>query len=125
MHRYILALGLVIGTTMPTLAQQDNAAGHEKQIIDEIARKFEAGYNHKDAAAVAALYTKNTVEVAPSGIVQGRDAVQKRTEDEFKSGGHDLSINVQIAYSAGDTILSAGEWSAHFGEQPAHGYGQQ
>jgi hypothetical protein len=29
---------------------------------------------------------------------------------------------LKIAHSAGDTILSAGEWSAHLGEHPVHGY---
>ena len=122
MRRYLLALGMIAGVATPTLAQTNNPTGHEKQIIDDIARKWEAGYNRKDAAAVAALCTENVVLVAPNGIAQGRDAVQKQVDQDLKSNAHDMSIDVQIAYSAGDAILSTGEWRLTFGERPIHGY---
>jgi ketosteroid isomerase-like protein len=87
-----------------------------------VAKKWEAAYNRKDAAGVAALYTESAVEVAPTGIFQGRAAIQKRIEDDFKAGGHDLSISVKNIQSSGDVIMASGDWNGHYGSQAAHGY---
>lgn len=118
----IMTIGIVIGTTVPALAQQNNTSGQEAKIINGIARKFESAYNRKDAAGVASLYTEDAVEVSPAGIIQNRTAVRQRLEKDFQAGVHDLMINLKTAYSAGNIILSAGEWSARIGDQPTHGF---
>lgn len=115
---------LFVATMVPALAQQSTATEKDRQGITELARKWAAAYNRKDAAGVAALYTEDAVEVAPIGIVEGRSAVQKRIEGEFQAGGHDLALSKWRVTMSGDMAFVAGEWNAQYGSQAAHGYFQ-
>jgi hypothetical protein len=63
--RYVLALiGLTISFALPTAAQHKDTPDPQlrKQFLDFVKKSDEA-YNHNDAAALAALYTENRIEV--------------------------------------------------------------
>jgi ketosteroid isomerase-like protein len=55
------------------------AAAQEKQVTDdqyaELQKNFAEAYNRKDADAMAAAFTEDGIRVTPSGIFQGRDAI--------------------------------------------------
>ena len=72
--RSLLALvGLAIGFTLPTLAQQKDTV--DPQIIEQLnahCEKMDEAVNNNDAAAVAALFTKDGVLVTNSGPIYGR-----------------------------------------------------
>jgi ketosteroid isomerase-like protein len=117
-----LALGTTLAIAMPAVAQQTTERGGEPPSAN-VAKQWVAAYNKRDAAAVAALYSENATEVTPNGIIQGRDAVQKRIEADLQKGGHDLSIAIKQTQTTADTSYSLGEWSIKYeGEQSAHGY---
>ena len=119
---FIVSAGLAIGVTAQCFGQQSEASAKDQQSLDELAKKWAAAYNAKNATGVAALYTDNAIRVAPDGIVQGRLAIRKAMEDQFKAGGHDISISIKSMRSLGDVSWATGDWSAKFGDQPAHGW---
>ena len=121
-HLSLAMVGLLAGVVTPALAQPSNASSKDQQLITELAKKWEAAYNRKDAAGVAALYTESAVEVAPTGMFQGRNAIQKRIEADLKAGGHDLSIAVKSVQSVGDVVMASGDWNGNYGSQAVHGY---
>ena len=66
--RLALALvGLAISFAVPAFAQQKDTAA--SQIDEQIVKKFDEAFNNGDAAAVAALYTEDAVQVTPQGPV--------------------------------------------------------
>ena len=79
--RSLIALaGLVIGFTVPTFAQEKETVDPQiRQQLDALAKKFDEASNKADAAALAALFTQDAVEVAPEGLVYGRQALEKST----------------------------------------------
>jgi pimeloyl-ACP methyl ester carboxylesterase len=45
--------------------------------ISRVIKKFDEAFNNGDAAALAALYTEDAVQVTPQGPVFGREAIEK------------------------------------------------
>jgi hypothetical protein len=83
--------GLAIGFAAPVLAQEQNTVDPEvRQQIEAVAMKFDEAYK-QDAAALAALYTQNAVQVwgweSGSGAVSGQQAIEKVCERA--RGGYD------------------------------------
>ena len=72
--RLLLALvRLAISFALPTFAQEKEAVDPQiRQQLDALAKKFDEASNKADAAALAALFTQDAVEVAPEGLVYGR-----------------------------------------------------
>ena len=59
-------VGLAISFALPTFAQQKETVDPEiRQQLDALAKKFDDASNKADAAALAALFTQDAVEVAP------------------------------------------------------------
>ena len=71
--RLLLTLvGLAISFAMPTIAQQTSAPDPQlRQQIVALLEKFTEAWNNNDAAALAALYTQDAVEVRAAGGVGG------------------------------------------------------
>jgi nuclear transport factor 2 (NTF2) superfamily protein len=83
--RLIVAiLGLAISFAVPAFAQQKDTAA--SQIDEQIVKKFDEAFNNGDAAAVAALYTEDAVQVTPQGPVFGREAIEKLLTGVFQQG---------------------------------------
>jgi hypothetical protein len=63
--------GLAIGFVLPTLAQQSDTA--DPQIREQIVAlfgKFTEAWNNNDAAALAALYTKDAIFVVRNTLLR-------------------------------------------------------
>jgi hypothetical protein len=88
--------GLVFSLATPVLCQQKDTA--DPQIVQQrdllgvpkalgefgvLGMKEDEAFNKNDASAVAALFTKNRVLVAPDGMFYGRQAIEKRYADTF------------------------------------------
>jgi uncharacterized protein (TIGR02246 family) len=73
--------------------------------------------NAGDAAALVALYTDDAVFVTPSGILSGKEAIEKRYQDAFKDferrSVHVTSVSKPVeAHAIGDnTAWALGQWT--------------
>jgi uncharacterized protein (TIGR02246 family) len=67
---------LAISIAVPTFAQQKDTVA--------IGKKYAEAVNNNDAAAVAALYTEDAFDVADTGPIYGREAIQKHWADAFQ-----------------------------------------
>ena len=65
MKRLLLALaGLAFGFVFPILAQEKRPIDpQDRQEIEAIFMKFQEAFNKRDAAAIAAQYTQDAIEV--------------------------------------------------------------
>jgi ketosteroid isomerase-like protein len=112
----VLALaGAAISFLLPALAQQkDTVASH---IDEQIVKKFDEAFNNGDAAAVAALYTEDAVQVTPQGPVFGREAIEKLFTGMFQQGHFSNHLNKDdqgsphMIGTAGNEVWRTGEWS--------------
>jgi ketosteroid isomerase-like protein len=115
--RLLLAfVGLAIGLTAPTLAQQKDTI--DSQIAEQVTKKIDEGFNSGDAAAVGALFTEDAVFVTPQGPIFGREAIEKLFEGMFQQGHYSNHLNKDDQGSphtigtAGNEVWRTGEWSS-------------
>ncbi|MBV8523557.1 MAG: nuclear transport factor 2 family protein [Acetobacteraceae bacterium] len=86
-------------------------------------KTWQDAYNKGDAAAVAALYTADAIEVTPEGIRVGPAAVKERVEGSFKAGmKKQLVITATKCKIEGATRWSVGDWKNDTTEGPVGGF---
>jgi uncharacterized protein (TIGR02246 family) len=99
------------------MPQKDTADPQTVQEVRAIAMKFEEAYKKHDAAALAALFTKDALLLRDQGPVYGRQAIEKYHADMFQKWHF---IDVVIKYdqnsphaigTAGKDAWDNGEWS--------------
>ena len=88
--RLIVALvGLAISFALPTLAQEQNTVDPEvRQQIEAAHMKFVEAFNKHDAAAMAALFTFDAVQMldwGEGGTFSGQQAIEKHYALDFAS----------------------------------------
>ena len=89
-------VGLAISFALPTYAQQKDLADPQTtQKILAIAKAAEEAHNNHDAAAIAALYTRDAVFLTPEGPIIGRQAIQKWYTDDCFSRGTPKTASAQ------------------------------
>ena len=109
----------VVAAAMLLAAGPAQAAG-----IPDLGKRWEAAFNRKDAAAVAALHTNNAVWITPAGIMRGRAAILKGVEARLKAGFHAMSIHVLGGGAQGNMAWAIAEWHAlNRANRPISGYG--
>jgi uncharacterized protein (TIGR02246 family) len=116
--RLVVALvGLTIGFTVPILAQQKEPTPSEQdhQLVDAFNNKIDEAYKNNDPAAVAAFYAEDAVLVTDTGLIYGREAIQKHFADLFKQVHFSDHVGKVDQYSPriiGNQRWDTGEWSA-------------
>ena len=104
---------LVIGLAMSTFAQQKDTFDPQiAQQIRVLAMKFHEAINRNDAAAIAALYTEDGVNVGPGGASHGRQAIEKGYARVFQSWhpSNDISKFDRLK-AVGNEVRLSGRWS--------------
>ena len=121
--RLLLTLaGFAIGFVLPALAQEQNTVDPEvRQQIEAVHMKFVEAQNKGDAAAIAALFTQDAVQVwyglSEGGLASGQQAIEKRYRETFAAPSPLDSKIVQI-YPIGNDICAITEykimtWKGH------------
>ena len=110
--------GLAISFALSTYAQQKDLA--DPQTTQKILATFKAvdeAINNNDAAAYAALFTRDAVYVTESGPIIGRQAIQKHFTELYTwwhPKNHMTKVDGNAPHSigtAGNEVWATGEWS--------------
>jgi hypothetical protein len=109
---------LAIGVAAPALAQEQNTVDPEiRQQIEAVTKRREEAYNKYDAAAWAAFYTQDGIDVwsflSEGGAAVGLPAILKRYEAEFASYPAKQSFKVVQVYAIGNEICAIMEFIHH------------
>src|SRR5262249_22351417 len=121
--RFLLTLaGFAIGFVVPTLAQEQITVDPEvRQQIEAVHMKFVDAQNKGDAAAIAALFTQDAVQLwyglSAGGLASGQEAIEKRYKATFAAPTPIDSKILQI-YPIGNDICVTTEykvpmWKGH------------
>ena len=117
--RLVVALvGLAISFALPTFAQQNETV--DPQIIEQVSalgKKWDEADNNNDAAALGALFTEDAVLATDTGLVYGREAIEKHLADLLQKFRFSDHIGKADQYSphtigtAGNEMWATGERS--------------
>ena len=115
--RLLLSLvGLAIRFSLPSFAQEQKAVDQEiRQQIEAVLMKSGEAHNKHDAAAMAALFTQDAVQVldwSGGGTFFGREAIEKNLAVNFASSPPETVDKLVQMYAIGDEISATSEWSA-------------
>ena len=118
-RRLVVSLvGLAISFALPIYAQEKDLADPQTtQKILALGKAFDEAHNDNDAAAVAALFTRDAVLVTIEGPIFGRQAIQKYYTDLYqwwhpKNRITKLDENApHLIGTAGNELWATGEWS--------------
>jgi ketosteroid isomerase-like protein len=87
------------------------------------ATHWQDAYNKGDAAAVAAMYSPDAIEVSPAGITVGPAAVKERVESSINKAGMKTAVITTTKCNVdGTSKWSAGEWKSTTPQGPVAGY---
>jgi hypothetical protein len=112
-------VGLATSFALPALAQEQNTVDPEvRQQIEAVLVKGDEAYNKGDAAAFAARYTEEAIELTDQGPMYGREAIEKRHALDMKSFPGELSHELQV-YQIGIDVCAISKLSI----PPWKGYG--
>ena len=131
-------VGLAISFALMTFAQQKETADPRTaqqrdllgvaEALDEFGEFHQAldeAYNKNDAAAVAALFTKDALLVEPDGMFTGRQDIEKRYADTFQRSPI-ISFNTSRARrylnAIDNAVWGAGQWASTFQSQTGPGF---
>lgn len=97
-------LPLLVGlAAAPAVAGADVTESELMQAATELGRQYDANYNNKNPAGLAALYTSDGELVSPSGpIIRGREALRTYYADRFASGARGHAIKVVEVHVQGN-----------------------
>jgi ketosteroid isomerase-like protein len=110
--RLLFALvGLAISFALPTFAQQKETVDPEvRQQIEAVLMKFDEAFNKNDAAAIAALFTRDAVEVlgweTGGGAASGQQAIEKRYAINASAGFNNHVSKLVQVYPIGSEVCA-------------------
>jgi uncharacterized protein (TIGR02246 family) len=111
-------VGLAISFALPTYAQQKDLADPQTtQKILASVKAYDEAMNDNDAAAIAALFTRDAVFVTTEGPIIGRQAIEKWYADVFQwwhPKNHIIKVDgnaFHLIGTAGNELWATGEWS--------------
>ena len=122
MTRFLMIVpALAISLAAPASAQQVSEQD-ARQAGQSVLDAWNKTAQQKDAAAHAALFTEDAVQVTPQGLVSGRAAIEGRAAEDFKSLRFDPSKLEQAKMIGTEVMLRAGTWSGTYNgpDGPVH-----
>jgi ketosteroid isomerase-like protein len=113
--------GLASCLVLPSIAEEQNAVDPDvRQQIEAAVLKYQEACNNYDAAATAALFTLDAVEVVGSemadagSLASGREAIEKRYATHFASSPSKSSLKLVQVYAIGSEVCAISERSHSF-----------
>ena len=113
--------GLASCLLLPSIAEEQNTIDPAvRQQIEAAVLKYQEACNNYDAAATAALFTLDAVEVVGSemadagSLASGREAIEKRYAAHFASSPSKSSLKLVQVYAIGSEVCAISERSHGF-----------
>jgi len=113
--------GLASCLLLPSIAEEQNTIDPAvRQQIEAAVLKYQEACNNYDAAAVAALFTQDAIEVAyemamsEGSLASGREAIEKRYAAHFASSPSKSSLKLVQVYAIGSEVCAISERSHSF-----------
>ena len=110
-------VGLAISLALPTYAQQKDLADPQTtQKILAIAKAYAEAKSNNEAAAIAAFFTRDAVNVTEGGPITGQQAIQKWYVDLYQRWHPKNCISkvdgnaVHLIGTASNELWATGEW---------------
>jgi uncharacterized protein (TIGR02246 family) len=105
-------LALLVGAAAAPALAAEVTESELMQGATELGRQYDANYDDKNPAAMAALYTLDGVLLSPSGaIVRGREALTAYYTKRFASGARGHVIKVVEVHVQGDGGYGVAQFS--------------
>jgi ketosteroid isomerase-like protein len=122
MIRALLALaGLAISCALPAVGQEKDTAVDPQvvQQVHAIGKESDDAFLKGDAAAMAALYTEDAVLINDTGLVYGRQAIEKYYAKQFQQvhySDHSTKYlsSPHLVDAGGNVVWEEGEWTGTF-----------
>lgn len=124
MKRRLVLVLIGLALAVPAFSQVKEVTDPEiRQQIEAIDHKFDEACDNNDAAAVAALFTQGAVNVTPTGVFSGQQAIEKYFAGIFQQWHVSDHINkLAHVYEFGSHLCTIGEWAFKATSQPEGGY---
>ena len=110
-----ILIGLAISFAFSTLAQEQNTVDPQvRQQIEAVLTNFDDAFNKHDAAAVAALFTPDAIQVwdfEGGGTVSGQQAIEKTWAAEIEGGLGEFRSKLLQVYPILSEVAGISEWS--------------
>jgi ketosteroid isomerase-like protein len=102
---------LAISFVLPTFAEEKNTVDSEvRQQIEAVLMKYDEAFNKLDAVAVAALFTRDAVEVlgweTGGGAATGQQAIEKRYARDLAGGMNNHVTKLVQVYPIGSEVCA-------------------
>ena len=102
----LLVIGLV-GSTAAQQVPEQEAHRTGQNVLDA----WNKASQHKDAVAMAALFTEDGVRVTPHGLISGRAAIEKDAAEGFTNYRPNPTEMTYTKIIGNDLMLRGGTWS--------------
>ena len=94
------------------IRSEDTVDPQIRKQLDTAGKKYDEAFNKNDAAAVAALFTQDAVEVGPNGPVYGQQALEKHYRELFHDWHPTDHLNtIDRVYMLGKDACVIMKWS--------------
>jgi uncharacterized protein (TIGR02246 family) len=96
---------------------KDTPDSQLRQQVDATVNQYDEAFNNNDAAALGALFTEDAVLATDTGLVYGREAIEKHLADllqKFRFSDHIGKADQYSPHTIGTTgneMWATGEWS--------------
>jgi ketosteroid isomerase-like protein len=114
MHLVAL-LRLAIGFAVPSIAQDKTTVDPQvRQEIEAVLMNFDEAYKKHDAAAIAALFTQDAIQVRDwegGDTVSGQQAIEKTWAVDFAASPGEFRSKLVQVYPIGSEVSGISEWS--------------
>ena len=102
----------IIGLALTTSAfAADHDQAEAQKAVDTFAANYIKAFNAKDAAAIAAMFVDDGIEIPPNRPITGKDNIEKWFKSIFDGGTTGLNYDIKRVQPEGDVVLAVGQFT--------------
>ena len=114
MTRFLMIVPALVMSLAASASAQQVSEQDARQAGQSVLDAWNKTAQQKDAAAHAALFTEDAVQVTPEGLISGRASIESRAAADYKVYSGDPSKLEQVMMVGTEVMLRAGTWSGTY-----------